>query len=129
MFVRRLAAKRTAGFDEMLGVGSGTPFQSGEETDFILRVLALGGTADYDPELQVHHEQVAAKEELTRSQAYSQGFGRVLRKHRYGAPYLSYRLTRSALRSLLAAAMLDGRVARYKMIWAIGTLRGYLAKG
>jgi glycosyltransferase involved in cell wall biosynthesis len=132
MFVRRCLAIEIGGFDETLGLGSGTRFQSGEETDFILRNLARGALTHYDPELKVHHQQVDCNigpKEFSRARAYSPGFGRVLRKHRYGVTYLLYRVVRSSLRSVLAAVALDYRLARYKMIWAVGTLQGYLAKG
>jgi glycosyltransferase involved in cell wall biosynthesis len=132
IFVRRDLAVESGGFDETLGLGSGTRFQSGEETDFILRVLALGAVAKYDPEIKIYHEQVdgsIGQKQFSRAQAYSPGFGRVLRKHRYGPVYLVYCVGRTALRSLFAAAVLDWPLARYKMIWAKGTIEGYLARG
>jgi glycosyltransferase involved in cell wall biosynthesis len=131
MLVRRSYGVAVGGFDESLGVGARTDFQSGEETDFILRVLARGAVASYDPEFKVYHQQVddtIDERTLARARGYSRGFGRVLRKHRYGVAYLLYRLARSGLRSALAAAASDYALARYKLIWAIGTLRGYLAK-
>jgi 2-beta-glucuronyltransferase len=131
IFVRSHLATASGGFDEALGVGSGTRFQSGEETDFVLRILAMGAVSHYDPELKIHHQQVdkeIGQKQLTRAQAYSPGFGRVLRRHRYGAAYVLYRLLRSLLRSLLAVAAFDWRLAQYKLSWAAGTLDGYLRK-
>jgi glycosyltransferase involved in cell wall biosynthesis len=126
IFVRRQLAIDAGGFDETLGVGANTRFQSGEETDFILRILAAGTPAYYDSELKIHHPQVDCS--ISRAQAYSPGFGRVLRKHRYGVLYLLYRVVRTAVSCVLAAAVLDSGRVRYKILWAVGTLQGYWAK-
>lgn len=130
LFVRADIARRIAGFDEDLGVGASTPFKSGEETDFVLRALASGAKGRYRRDLIVHHDQapVAGAEGLARAQGYAQGFGRVLRKHDFGVPYVTLRVARTAARALLAALTFDRPTARYKILWALGTLRGYRAK-
>ena len=44
---------RVGGFDEELGLGSGTPWHSGEEIDYLVRALATGAHLEYDPSLVV----------------------------------------------------------------------------
>lgn len=43
LFFRYSAMRRIGAFDERLGVGAASPWQSGEETDYALRLLAQGG--------------------------------------------------------------------------------------
>jgi glycosyltransferase involved in cell wall biosynthesis len=128
IFLRHTAASRIGPFDESLGVGSTTPFQSGEETDFILRALSMGMRAIFLNSLLIHHDQVDREigdKQIRRAWNYSKGFGRVLRIHGYGRLYLVYRVLRSAGRALVSLLSLDGLQAKYKFVWAAGTLVGY----
>jgi glycosyltransferase involved in cell wall biosynthesis len=129
LFVRTAVA-RAVGFDETLGVGAETPFQSGEETDFLLRILATGATGFYTPDLIVRHDPVDsdAQARLRRARGYSVGFGRVLRLHRFGWSYLGPRLVRSAVRGALFFVRGDRVAARERWGWALGSLRGYRAR-
>lgn len=129
LFLRADAARKAGGFDETLGVGATTPFKSGEETDFLLRVLAAGAKGRYRRDIVVHHDQapVGGAGGVARAQDYAQGFGRVLRLHGFGAPYAAVRVARSSARALLSAATGDLATARYKALWALGTLKGFCA--
>ena len=53
LFLRRGRALALGGFDERLGPG--TPFGSAEGNDLVLRAVAAGHNAVYDPELRVVH--------------------------------------------------------------------------
>lgn len=130
LFVRSEVARAVGGFDETLGVGAGTPFRSGEETDFVLRALAGGAKGFFRRDLIVHHDQapVAGADGIARAEGYARGFGRVLRRHGYGLPYLALRVARPLARALLALPAGDLATARYKTRWALGTLRGYCAR-
>ncbi len=129
LFLRTAIARRIGGFDETLGVGAATPFKSGEETDFLLRALKSGARAAYRRDILVHHDQapVGGAGGVARAQDYAQGFGRVLRLHGYGVPYLAARVARSSARALLSATTGDMATARYKALWAFGTIRGFVA--
>jgi glycosyltransferase involved in cell wall biosynthesis len=129
LFLRTEAARRAGGFDETLGVGATTPFKSGEETDFLLRALAAGAKGRYRRDIVVHHDQtpVGGAGGIARAQDYAQGFGRVLRLHGYGASYAALRVARSSARALLSALTGDMATARYKALWALGTLKGFCA--
>lgn len=129
LFVRTDIARKIGGFDETLGVGAASAFKSGEETDFLLRALAAGARGFYRRALVVHHDQapVGGAGGVSRAQDYARGFGRVLRLHDYGAAYVGMRVARSSARALLALATGDMATARYKALWALGTLRGFIA--
>ncbi|MFO1168602.1 MAG: hypothetical protein U1E19_10895 [Rhodoblastus sp.] len=83
----------------------------------------------YRRDLLVHHDQapVGGASGVSRAQDYARGFGRVLRLHDYGAPYTAMRIARTSARALLALATGDMATARYKALWALGTLKGFIA--
>lgn len=130
VFVCRDWAVQVGGFDETLGVGSGTRFGAGEETDFLLHILAGGGWIVFRHDIFVHHDQVNQTFDvpsLDRARLYAQGFGRVLRLHDYALSYALFRSARSFCAALLG--LLGGRLGycHFKLIWAVGTLAGYFA--
>jgi glycosyltransferase involved in cell wall biosynthesis len=129
LFVRATSARRVGGFDETLGIGAATRFQSGEEADLVLRLLASGSKAYYRRNLVVHHDQVLDRSNAAyrRATAYAPGFGRVLRLH-YGMEYLVQRLSRTLASAAWAVIQLDFFEAKYKLLWAFGTVTGYFAK-
>ena len=55
IFLRRDVVERVGAFDEALGLGSGTPWSSGEEIDYLVRALRSGARIEYDPALVVTH--------------------------------------------------------------------------
>ncbi len=127
IFVR---ARGDLRFDESLGVGSSTQFQSGEETDFLLRLLSDGAHMHFDPSLLVHHDQINIREDrdgVGRARRYAPGQGRVLRLHRYGPHGALWVIARPMARACIAAMSGDMPLARYKFAWSQGVAAGYLA--
>jgi len=63
--------------------GAGTPFQSGEETDLLLRAIKGGFQIQYLPSLVIYHPLPPrySSAAVTRARLYGAGMGRVLRKH------------------------------------------------
>lgn len=128
LFVRRSAIGDEIRFDEDIGVGAASRFQSGEETDFVLTLIASGARAIYMSDLKVFHDQVenvGARQRLKRSWRYAHGFGYVLKKHEFGAGYLAYRVTRSFLSAIWAAMRLQPVNALSRVLWGAGTVVGY----
>jgi len=82
LFVRR---ERVSGFefDESLGAGAGTRFASGEDTDYVFRLLEAGIKGRFDRRLTVHHprrDMLSGGTTAPRAYAYGCGMGRVIRK-------------------------------------------------
>lgn len=130
VFVRTALARKIGGFDESLGVGSGTDYGSGEETDFLLRAHARGFCIRFFFDLITHHDQVDTAytlQTLQRAVLYSRGFGRVLRLNDFSRYFALSRVMRSATAALLALIRFDVGEARFKLIWAQGIFRGYIS--
>lgn len=79
MFFRKEAVQRVGEFDETLGVGAGTPWGAGEETDYAIRLIKMGAHIRHNPEIAVVHPQ--SSETPKRTVSYGMGGGRVLALH------------------------------------------------
>jgi GT2 family glycosyltransferase len=130
LFVRREVATRIGGFDETLGIGSGTPWGAAEDIDYPLRVLAAGVPVYYDPSIQVHHPRVIPhyESDRTRAQSYAAGMGRVLRKAQYPWWFVGYQLLRPAGGVALSLASARLHKARYHFGILSGRFKGWIAR-
>lgn len=84
IFLRTVVTKEVGSFDETLGVGAGTSWGAGEEADYLLRAIDANYELYHYPDLSVHHPRkslASSPERLQRALSYSQGSGRVMRKH------------------------------------------------
>jgi glycosyltransferase involved in cell wall biosynthesis len=128
LFFRRDVFSTIGNFDVRLGVGATTGFHSSEESDVVLRALDAGLVAHYFPDLVIHHDQVdatIAAGEIRRARGYGQGFGALLRKHRFSIHYVLYRVARPRLAAALHLVRGKPAVARYKLVWACAIAEGY----
>jgi glycosyltransferase involved in cell wall biosynthesis len=129
LFVRKGAMVLGGGFDEKIGVGAPSRYQSGEETDFILTLMKNRAHAVYINDLRICHDQVdniGPVRMLKRAWMYSLGFGYVLKKHDFGSAYLTYRVGRSILSALWAVVRLRPVFGLSRTVWSVGTLAGYV---
>ncbi len=127
-FLRRSTIAAVGEFAEDLGLGAGTPWGSGEESDYLLRAVESNFTIHYEPSLFVHHESprlVGGAAE--RQAAYDRGFGHgeVLRRHRYPLWFAAFRVLQLVLGSALLVAR--GRLAEsgYYLAMARGRFGGF----
>ena len=127
IFVRRCVIADGLRFNEELGVGASSVFQSGEETAFLLEALAHGLKGRFLREVAVYHNQVA-ETDLHRARTYARGFGRVLALYRYPPTFVLVRLLRPLVRAVLGAASLEFKLARYKLEWTVGVYEGYTGR-
>lgn len=124
VFVRRSVTEAGSRFKEELGAGASTPFQSGEESAFLLDAIAKGSSGRYFRDIIVYHDQVG-ETDVRRARRYARGMGRVLALYRYPRAHVAIRLMRPALRAVIGLASLNLRIARYKSSWALGVYEGY----
>lgn len=124
IFLRRTLVERVGAFDERLGLGSGTAWSSGEETDYLIRAVRLGAQIEYDPSLVVLHDVRADDARVGARDGASVGF--LLRKHGYPSRVVARMLVRPIGGAVLAALRLDVARARYYAASLGGRIRGYL---
>ena len=88
-FYRSAVLATVEGFDESLGVGSATPWQSGEETDFLLRVTKAGFGVWRAPAVMVQHPSPNLRKlQAQKVYGYAAGRMRLLRKHGCTWPFI-----------------------------------------
>jgi len=126
-FLRATVTKAVGFFREDIGPGTSSPYQSGEDLDYILRPLETGLRVWYEPGLTVHHPDLKARERLRRTTySYALGVGYVWRIHGFSWWWC---LGNVVLRSLGGAAVnlcrgdLGG--GYLYLLRAAGQFRGY----
>jgi glycosyltransferase involved in cell wall biosynthesis len=128
LFIKKTALDSIGGFDETLGLGASTPFQSAEDTDLALRCLESGGKGWFERGLHVCHPyKEAGRGSSSRARAYGMGFGRVLRMHGYSASSLAYHVARALGGACLALLQAQPGEASFYWNSGLGRLHGYLA--
>ena len=131
-FWRRDLLERLGGFDELIGLGAASPWQSAEGQDLMLRALAAGARCWYDPRLNAHDKGADRREAdaafVAKARAYGRGLGHVMRKHRVGYATSLYYLSRSVGGSLFAVISREMPLARFHAATALGRLEGILGK-
>ncbi|MEP6892603.1 MAG: glycosyltransferase family A protein [Gaiellaceae bacterium] len=127
MFLRRAVIHAVGPFDEQLGLGSGWPWSSGEETDYLVRALDAGLQVDYDPELVVLHHEKTFSPSALRSAGAREGasIGYILRKHGYPRGTVGRMLIRPVGGALLALARRDRARAGFHLSTLRGRVLGY----
>lgn len=89
VFLRKSAVDMIGYFDQNLGVGSGTPYGSGEETDYLIRGLAIGFKMWNINNIYIYHPapEYSAKI-MHKYYMYSYGRMHVLRKNKYNRMFI-----------------------------------------
>jgi glycosyltransferase involved in cell wall biosynthesis len=103
-------------YDEMMGIGAETPWNSDEGPDLLLRMLERNLRIEYAPELVIHHPNPLATPDyrlLERTFKYSRGRGYLLRKHRFRPKEVLKSLIRPLGGCLLMALTARPYWARY----------------
>ena len=127
IFVKRQAVGDIR-FDETLGVGSGTVYGSGEETDFLLNLLKERKLLDFCPDIVVNHPLFFGPWTVKRGYSYGSGMGRVLRKHNYTVFRVFYVALLQWIRALMALGTLNFPRMIFHLAMAHGRLTGYFRK-
>jgi GT2 family glycosyltransferase len=123
IFLRRSLVETVGSFDEELGLGSGSPWSSGEEIDYLIRAVRAGASIEYDPSLVVVHEVRADDVRLGARDGASIGY--LLRKHRYPPAVVFRMLARPLGGALVSLLRLDGARASYYLATFRGRISGY----
>lgn len=130
IFLRSSVCAAVGSFDEELGLGAGTRFGSGEETDYLIRAVKLGFLIEYLPHIVVFHPNPISydRSRCLKAFRYGVGMGRVLAKHRYRLGYNLRTILRPVGGALLSLLTLRVRKAAYHFAIAKGRLSGLLSR-
>lgn len=130
-FLKFDAVKQVGQFDEYIGLGSSTPYQSGEETDLVLKIITAGGNIYYDPSINViHHRYVSniSKHTIERAYAYGLGKGLLLRRYNYPTHEVALHFARPVVGASLALISGNLSLARLRYARARGRLNGWKSR-
>lgn len=128
IFLRADAVAKLNGFDEALGVGSGTKWGAGEEVNYLLGVIDSGVLVTYDPKIRIFHPEPMLEmneKAFSRARLYNRGFGRVLGTNRYPSYFVLYLIARSVAGCAVSALKFDFGRARYYWIAASQRFMGW----
>jgi GT2 family glycosyltransferase len=124
IFLRGSVIASVGTFDEQLGLGSGTPWHSAEEIDYLIRAVDSGALVEYDPALVVQHDVRDDTPAIGLRDGASVGY--VLCKHGYPARVVGRMLVRPVGGVVRSLARADTRAARYQLATLRGRVRGYV---
>lgn len=126
-FYRSRLFESLGGFDESLGTGCRTRWQSGEGTELLLRCFARGANVLFDPSIVVEEmqDEISPVDYALKARRYARGTGRVYRLH-----YPVLERCRIVLRPFVGSILylFRGRItdSRVKALVALGRLEGLL---
>ena len=127
-FFRRTTLQQINGYDEDVGIGAASPWQSCEGQEIVLRALLTGATCYYDPDLVGRHAEMRVDNPspatIRKARAYGRGMGHVLRKHKFGPFAKVYWISRPLAHSALMLASGELARTRYYLQVAVGRLEG-----
>ncbi len=129
-FFRR---EQLAGFfyDERLGIGAGTIWGSGEETDFILRFIKRGCHVDYCPSLVIFHPDFGkgpyTLATILKARRYGMGMGRILQDHGFSAALTCKCFFRPLLGGIYTLMLGRPKKAVYHWSIFIGRIGGWIS--
>lgn len=127
IFLRRRVVEQVGLFDEELGLGSGTRWTSGEETDYVIRAIDAGFWLEFDPGLTVVHvDPFSMLDDTARRRAMAQGATsiRLMRKHGFPTAAIAKSVSRSG--AGVAQRLAQGRLGDARFHAAV--LRGRLSE-
>jgi glycosyltransferase involved in cell wall biosynthesis len=117
-------------FDERLGVGAGTIWGAGEETEFLLQFMKRGNFVQYDPTIVIYHPDFGqgpyTMAAIAKARRYGMGMGRLLRIHRFPADLTIRYFVRPLLGGAYTLLRCKPRKAVYHWSIFLGRVTGWL---
>jgi glycosyltransferase involved in cell wall biosynthesis len=120
LFIADLPLSKTVRFDERLN--------RGEETDFILRLLAVGRKGRFDRKFHVHHprrDMLSGTVSAERAESYGAGMGHLVRRHSLPLLWLGL-IGYDLARFVLVSARGQFGDARFCLAHTRGLYRGFM---
>ncbi len=132
IFVRSIVLERIRGFDPTLGVGSGSPWGSGEDNDFVLRAMDAGFQIQYVREIAVFHPSLFPSFDDARCAkrySYALGDGKLLQKHPMPLWWQALFFSVPLLRASLSSIRLERKETYFHWLTFQGRVMGFISAG
>jgi hypothetical protein len=116
-------------FNDLLGVGAGTPWGADEGPDFLVKLVDAGNRLVYHPHLLVYHPDKITRitrATLARAASYARGRGAFFRLNRYPFPIVANAVFRSFAGCGVRLLQLRPQWSAYYLVIGTGILRGLL---
>jgi len=134
LFIRRYVFDKINGFDELLGVGAGTKWGSGESADLVLKMLGTDFKIYYNQNINIHHPITIDTAEINcfsekvykKTYHYALGMGYVMGRYKYPHWYILYFCIRPLSGGILELFKSYNKSKYYRLILK-GRIKGYLA--
>lgn len=127
LFFSYRAIIKTGYFDESIGVGAGTLWGSGEDTDYLIRAFQNGCVVRRYPNLDICHASIDYdKVSLLKVRAYGRGRGYLIRKHHLGIIFAIVNILYPLFKLLFVLRNTMAR--RYYLSQCIGRLEGFFRR-
>lgn len=124
LFFSQEAVLRTGNFDETLGAGAGTPWGSGEDTDYIVRAHLAHCRIERHRNLAIRHPTaIYSKSTFSKALAYGRGRGRLLRKHELGLLFCLQNIAYPILKGI--GKLPDTTAMLYYFLMSLGRVHGF----
>lgn len=126
LILSREATVAVGGFDERIGLGAPTPWQSGEGTELLIRMLRVGARIACEPAfaVEVHAADYAldAADLLRKKRIYGRGTGYVLRTTNLGMKPTARAILGPALRAIKPSS--GAVIKRQELQTLLGRIEG-----
>lgn len=132
IFLKTDLAKSIGGFDELIGVGAGTPYGAGEETDFLYRLLDQDKKIIHFQSINIYHpkkDDNSLSSDVLRRRYYSYGYGigYVLKKNNVNKKMVVSFFLRPVIGSLVSIIQGNIPLAQARYNSAVGRIQGYFS--
>ena len=127
MLFRRTWLDKAGPFDDNMGVGAPSWYGACEESDLLLRVIAVGGRVDYCPDLLVGQAETRDNADdafVLKMLKYGCGQGHLWRKHRLSRSLLAYYLARKLFAACVRTVRGEHVLAKADLAWLRGNIAG-----
>ena len=125
---RRTVLDALDGFDEDIGIGAATPWQSCEIQDILIRAVNHRFVCWFDPMIIGHHEEIILgkpdAKALRKARGYARGMGFVLRLHGYDTRTIGTWVARPLAKGVVVALRGQWGMIPYQAQVVLGRLEG-----
>ena len=122
IFLKREVLLKNGGFRKDLGIGANGPFQSGEDTEIILRLLKEHCRLYYTAQITIIHPPVMWITDWQRAFSYGCGGGFVSAQYHYPFWFILLAFGYKMLCSVLAVCRINFQEARFHFFMGLGKL-------